>query len=248
MVLSPHSTHRKGELKMTTYVCNFCGGDHGATECPEELCFDCLKSTCQCNCPGDRISAGEALDVLDDKVWEMIPAKDVDALEAEFDSSRPVEFYAEVVNRYPGFPSWIRDLFQTPPDGDDRIWNASRKYGAGCVFAFETLLKSSEQVRELVDASEDEEIYLVHGFGRMPGQAVDRYTHHAWLEVGDFMVDCGTMYHHLTRLDREATYAECDVCHTTRYTSQQANRLAIETHSFGPWEEPPAGLVLAKPE
>lgn len=233
---------------MKTYVCNFCGGDHGATECAEELCFDCLKANCQCNCPGERISAGEALEIIDEKVWETIPKEDDDALLAEFDPSCPVEFYAEVVNRYPGFPSWIRDLFQTPPDGDDRIWNASRKYGAGHVFAFDTLLKSSEKVRELVDASEDEEIYLVHGFGRRPGQAIDGYTHHAWLEVGDVMVDCGTMYKHLTKLEREAEYAKYDVLHTTRYTARQANRLAIETRSYGPWEELLAGLVLAKPE
>lgn len=250
MVLSVSFTHRKGKLQMKTYVCNFCEGDHGAAECLEDLCMNCLKatSTCQCNFPEDRGSAWEALEIIDEKVWDSIPREDEDALLAEFDQSCPVEFYAEVVNRYPGLPSWIRDLFQTPPDGDDRIWNASRKYGAGHVFAFDTLLRSSEQVRKLVDASEDEEIYLVHGFGRRRGQENDGYVDHAWLEVGDVMVDCGTMYHRLTKLDREAEYAKYDFFHTTRYTEKQAIHLGIETHSYGPWEKLHAGLVLAKPE
>ena len=248
MVLSASSTHRKGELKMKTYVCNFCGGDHGAIECPEELCFDCLKATCQCKCPGERISSGEALEVIDENIWETIPHEDVDALEAEFDQSRPVEFYAKVVNRYPGFPSWIQDLFQIPTDGDDRIWNASRKHGACYEFSYKTFFDNSEQVRKLVDASEDEEIFLVHGFGRQPGLADDGYINHAWLEVGGFMVDCGTEYGHLTIQDCEATYAECDVCHTTRFTAKQALDLMRATLSYGPWEELPAGLMLVKSE
>mgnify|MGYP007107484077 CR=1 FL=1 len=237
---------------MKTYVCNFCGGDHGATECEEDLCFHCLKANgqcdCQCDCPEYGISAREALELLNEIVWAIIPQKDIDALDAEFDSSLPVEFYAKVVNRYPEFPGWIQDLFPAPPAGDERIWDASRKYGACYEFAFKTLVYNSELVRQLAEVSKDEEIYLVHGFGREPEFADVGHFNHAWLEVDDAMVDCGTMHHRLIVLDREAKHAECDVCHTTRFTAKQALRLMVETLSYGPWEELPTDLVLANSE
>ena len=222
------------------FVCNFCGGDHGATECEELLCPNCFKAVCEHGI-NEEITSGEAMESIEDVIWDIVPEEDADTLEEEFSGDLPVEFFAHVVATYsiPAHAEYLKNLFPVDHPNDGRIWNKSRKFGACYKFAFLAQQDEADEIRELVGA--DAEVYLVQGYCRGRSGA---YVGHSWVEVADHVVDCGTHRQEFTPYERATYYSLFSVKYPQRYTTEEARGKFLEAEAFSSWGEPPDDLPM----
>ena len=221
------------------FVCNFCGGDHGATECDEMICSDCFKIDCD-HVEEEKLNSAEAIETIEERIWEFVPEEEVGNLENQFGFDLPVELFAHVVATYPIPPygEYLKHLFPIDPPDDGRMWNCSRKLGACYQFAYEAQQIEADSMRELVGS--DEEVILVQGYGRNTGD----YIGHAWVEVGDFVIDCGSQRNVFTPMKRDAYYSKYSVKYPNRYTAEEARKKLLETESYGSWTDPPNDIPL----
>lgn len=228
-------------LQELEFVCNFCGGDHGATECKEMLCTDCGKTDCE-HTDVDKIMIYEAIEMALDDIQGIIPDEDSDILYEQFGDDLPIELIAHVVATYP-IPSnceYLKQQFPIDPPDDGRIWNRSRKFGACFEFAAQAQLYNADYIREL--AGSDEEVFLVHGYGRNGGD----YIGHAWVEVGDFVIDCGSQEKKFIQIERDEYYSKYSVKYPIRYTFKETLQNIKETGNWGIWSEIPDDIPLKK--
>ena len=221
------------------FVCNFCGGDHGATECHEMICSACFKTVCE-HIHGEKTTSGEAIATIEDQIWDFVPEEEAGNLEEQFGFDLPIELFAHIVATYPIPPhsEFLNQLFPIDPPDDGRMWNRSRKLGACYQFAFQAQQHEADSMRELVGS--DEEVILVQGYGRNTGD----YIGHAWVEVGDFVIDCGSQRNVFTPMKRDAYYSKYSVKYLNRYTTEEARKKFLEMESFGSWTDPPDDIPL----
>jgi len=225
---------------MPTYVCNFCGEDHGADSCGAVLCDPCLKPIADCICPtkrGDTIPPDELIQRCFEDLGEVLTEEQWEQVNSEFDKDQPIEMLAYIVANFPdplkGFRSYIKELFP-PPKDDGKVYNASRKLGNCYQFAFKGLL---DGVADL----DDGEVFLVHGFTKTnPTQ----YTGHAWLETDSFVVDCGAMQNNIRILGKEYYYNQYDVKAPKRFSLKEACANLEKLNNYGSWTKPPKGLPM----
>jgi hypothetical protein len=223
---------------MHVYVCNFCGGDHGATECRESVCESCCRSQdgCRCEIETDTFSAGDTINRIWEHIGEIVPEEDWDALDEKFGQDYPIELCSHVVATYPitGWNSYLNELFP-PPKDDGKTYNASRKLGNCYFWAFTAL---EEQTYPQVS---DEEVFLVQGFLTARGGG---FTGHGWLETGDKVINCGSDIREFSVHDKSEFYSRKNVKHPVRYTMEEARKKLLENNDFAQWIAPPAGLPL----
>ena len=226
-----------GELG--TFVCDFCGGDHGATECEEMLCLACFKPDCN-HAEEEKCTSGEAIERIEERIWDHVPEEEAGSLREQFGFDLPIELFAHIVATYsiPAYDEYLKELFPVSPPDDGRIWNRSRKFGDCYKFAFQAQEYEADKMRELVGS--DEEVLLVHGYGRVIGD----YIGHAWVEVGDYVIDCGSLRNLFTVFDRDEYYSSCSVKYPKRYTAEEALKKFSETVTHGPWSDPPDDIPL----
>jgi hypothetical protein len=224
---------------MKTYVCNFCGGDHGATECDELICSDCFTTDCECS-HDEQTTSGEAIETIGQRIGEFVPKGEIGILEEQFGFDLPIELFSHVVATYPIPPygEYLKQLFPIDPPDDGRMWNCSRKFGACYEFAFQAQQYEADRMRELVGS--DEEVFLVQGYVRNTGD----YIGHAWVEVGDFVFDCGSLRNTFRPMKRDVYYSEYAVKYPNRYTTEVARKKFIEMEVYGSWSETPDDIPL----
>ncbi|WP_339612852.1 hypothetical protein [uncultured Rubinisphaera sp.] len=226
-------------LEELIFCCNFCGGDHGSTECEEMICTDCGKMECDHDYE-DKITIFEAIEMITDDIWELVPAEDSDNLYEQYGDDLPIELIAHVVAKYPIPPEFeylIKQFPSIPPD-DGRIWNRSRKFGACYQFAYEAQHYNTAQMQELVGS--EEEVILVQGYIRM----TEDYIGHAWVEVGDFVIDCGSHENKFVPIKREEYHTVYSVKYPNRYTAKESLQKINQTGHWGSWSETPGDIPL----
>ena len=186
------------------------------------------------------------MEYIEQMIWGFVPDEDEDELVAQFGDDQPIELIAHVFakNPIPKHFGYVKKLFPAKPPKDGRKWNRSRKFGACYEFACRAQQDEADAIRELVGVGKDKAVYLVHGYCRYRG--FEHYFGHAWVEVGDYVVDCGSLRKTRIVSKRKEFYLLWDVKHAKRYTPKQANNKLRETHAYNCWEKPPVDLPMVK--
>ncbi|MEQ8853631.1 hypothetical protein [Gimesia sp.] len=211
---------------MPTFVCNFCGGDHGTTTCNETVSYQ-----------GQEDCAAEVLDSMLDFLGFELSSKQWEQVRENHDNDQPVEMLAYIVEHFSDSfnDDEIKKYFAPVTKDDGKIYNASRKHGSCFEFAYKALLRG---VGEELD---DGELVLVHGFVLTNST---EYTGHAWLETDNHAIDCGAMTKEFDLRDKKAFYKHAKVKSPKKFTRSEAANKFIELEYFGPWVEVPDDLPM----
>jgi hypothetical protein len=227
---------------MPVYVCNFCGGDHGATECREQVCRNCYRTDEKCSCrhiddEDCMIQACEAIDQMYEDFESAAPDADWDTLNEQFGEDSPIEYFRHVVATCEiaeGY-AFLKGLFP-PPKGDGKVYNTSRKYGDCYKWAYRTLLDGT------ASQLDDGDAHLVHGFVKCDPK---RYIGHAWIETDNVVIDCGGIKRSFDKSNKDYYYETRSVQYHSRYSRDEVDKHVLETGHFGPWTDTPDDLPMA---
>lgn len=218
---------------MPTYVCNFCGGDHGAETCRETVSYQ-----------GEELSAVEVIENMLDFLGHELSEEQWQQVKANYDNDQPIEMLAYIVANFSDSFNDVEIKSFFPPAKDDgKIYNATRKHGNCFEFAYTYLLDSNSP--HLADPTlvdlDDGELVLVHGFVLTNPT---EYTGHAWLETDNHAIDCGSMRKRLKISDKETFYKYSKVKSPKKFKLIEAANLLLDLDHFGPWIETPEDIPM----
>ena len=97
--------------------------------------------------------------------------------------------------------------------------------------------------REILTQSDDSGFFLCHGTATGRGKIAGIPFAHAWLEVGDTVIDISNGLDVAMR--RDEYYELGDVRNVVRYTPAEARRLMLKHETFGPWTPRPTAPLDA---
>lgn len=211
---------------MPTFVCNFCGGDHGAETCKEPVSY-----------LGQELSAVDAIEEMLDYLGFELSSEQWEEVRENYNSDQPVEMLAYIVEHFSDSfnDKEIKKYFAPVKKDDGKIYNATRKHGNCFEFAYKALLDG------VGEEMNNGEIHLVHGFVLTNPK---EYTGHAWLESDSFAIDCGSMKNEFDLRDKKAFYKNAKVKSTKKFTASQARKIFIKLECFGPWIETPEDIPM----
>lgn len=79
----------------------------------------------------------------------------------------------------------------------------------------------------------DPSFRVCHGQPTGTGKLAGQVFHHAWVEIGDIVIDQSNGRNYVGR--REDYYRAGNITQVSRYTAHEARALMLQTEHFGPW-------------
>lgn len=213
---------------MPIFVCNFCGGDHGANDCSEMVQYQFEEDF-----------ASEVLCRMFDFLGHTLSSAQWEEVEENYDSDQPIEQLAYIVEHFSDSfnDDEIKKYFAPVKKNDGKIYNASRKFGSCFEFAFKTLLDDAAE--EL----DDGEVFLVHGY--VLTNSTDHICH-AWLETDNHVINCGSMQKEFKVFDIDEFYLNAKVTNPERFSRKEALAKVNKLNHYGSWcADPPDSIKMS---